>query len=59
MWRTRLNLGKGANSRNAAKECGYQTWLKKHYSLKQVNEYYQTAEKFTSYDNVYIPARKE
>ena len=53
------NLGKGANSRNAAKECGYQTWLKKHYSLKQVNEYYQTAEKFTSYDNVYIPARKE
>lgn len=53
------NLGKGANSRNAAKECGYQTWLKKHYSLKQVNEYYQPAEKFTSYDNVYIPARKE
>lgn len=53
------NLGKGANSRNAAKECGYQTWLKKHYSLKQVNEYYQPAEKFTSYDNVYISARKE
>ena len=53
------NLGKGANSRNAAKECGYQTCLKKHYSLKQVNEYYQPAEKFTSYDNVYIPARKE
>ena len=53
------NLGKGANSRNAAKECGYQTGLKKHYSLKQVNEYYQPAEKFTSYDNVYIPARKE
>lgn len=53
------NLGKGANSRNAAKECGYQTWLKKHYSLKQVNEYYQPAEKFTSYDNVYIPARKD
>lgn len=53
------NLGKGGNSRNAAKECGYQTWLKKHYSLKQVNEYYQPAEKFTSYDNVYIPARKE
>ena len=53
------NLGKGANSRNAAKECGYQTWLKKHYSLKQVNEYYQPAEKFTSYDNVYIPPRKE
>lgn len=53
------NLGKGANSRNAAKECGYQTWLKKNYSLKQVNEYYQPAEKFTSYDNVYIPARKE
>ena len=53
------NLGKGVNSRNAAKECGYQTWLKKHYSLKQVNEYYQPAEKFTSYDNVYISARKE
>ena len=53
------NLGKGANSRNAAKECGYQTWMKKHYSLKQVNEYYQPAEKFTSYDNVYIPPRKE
>ena len=53
------NLGKGANSRNAAKDCGYQAWLKKHYSLKQVNEAYQPEEKFTSYDDVYIPARKD
>lgn len=53
------NLGKGANSRIAAKECGYQAWLKKHYSLKQVNEAYQPEEKFTSYDDVYIPARKD
>ena len=53
------NLGKGANSRTAAKECGYQAWLKKHYSLKEVNEAYQPSEKFTSYDDVYIPARKD
>lgn len=53
------NLGAGANSRIAAKNCGYQAWLKKHYSLKQVNEYYQPKEVFTSYDNIYIPARKD
>ena len=53
------NLGRGANSRIAAKNCGYQAWLKKHYSLKQVNEYYQPKEVFTSYDNIYIPARKD
>ena len=51
------NLGKGANSRDAAKDCGYHAWLKKHYSLKAVNEYYKPAEKFTSYDEVYIPSR--
>ena len=27
--------------------------------LKQVNEYYQPKEVFTSYDNIYIPARKD
>lgn len=53
------NFGAGANSRIAAKNCGYQAWLKKHYSLKQVNEYYQPKEVFTSYDNIYIPARKD
>ncbi len=50
---------KRSYSRIAAKNCGYQAWLKKHYSLKQVNEYYQPKEVFTSYDNIYIPARKD
>lgn len=53
------SLGKGANSRTAAKECGYQAWLKKHYSLREVNECYQPEEMFASYDEVYIPARKD
>lgn len=51
------NLGKGANSREAAKDCGYQAWLKKHYSLKQINGYYQPAERFASFDDIYIPSR--
>ncbi len=51
------NLGKGANSRETAKDCGYHAWLKKHYSLKAINEYYRPAEKFTSYDEAYIPSR--
>ena len=51
------NLGKGANSREAAKNCGYQAWLKKHYSLKQINGYYQPAERFASFDDIYIPSR--
>lgn len=50
-------LGKGANSREAAKSCGYRAWLQKHYSLKEINRYYKPEEPFTSYDEIYVPAR--
>lgn len=50
-------LGKGANSREAAKSCGYRDWLEKHYSLKKINEYYKAEEPFRSYEEIYIPSR--
>ncbi len=53
------NHGRGANSRIAAKTCGYQAWLKKHYSLNAVNEYYQPQEEFKSYEDVHIPVRDD
>ena len=46
---------------NAARAHGLMVELRVGYvwDLKQVNEYYQPKEVFTSYDNIYIPARKD
>lgn len=40
-----------------ARDCGYQTYLAEHYTLAEVSAEYK--EEFKSFDEVYLPARKQ
>lgn len=53
------NFGRRDNSRKEAKQIGFQDYLKKHYTLSQLNEIYQPAVPFSSYSDVYIPGRSD
>lgn len=53
------DFGTGGNSRREAKECGYQDYLEKHYTIEQLNEIYQPETAFEDYSDVYIPRRQD
>ncbi len=51
-------FGTGSASVEMAKKIGYQSYLKKNYTLKKINEAYRPKTPFTSFDQVYIPKRE-
>lgn len=46
-----------AASIKEAKQIGFQDFLKEHYSLEEVNDYFGPATPFTDYDSIAIPDR--
>ena len=50
-------FGSGQYSRDEAKKIGYQSYLKEHYTLGEINDSYRPAEPFTSYSDVYLPRK--
>ncbi len=52
------DFGTGGNSRREAGECGYQDYLREHYTIEQLNEIYQPETAFEDYSDVYIPERR-
>lgn len=49
------NFGTGSESIAEASRCGFQDYLKEHYTLDEVNQYYQPLKSFTDYDSIYLP----
>lgn len=49
------NFGKGNESIEEARRCGFQDYLKKHYTLDELNQYYKLVKPFISYDSIYLP----
>lgn len=53
------NFGRRDNSRKEAKQIGFQDYLKERYTLSELNEIFQPAVAFSSYEEVYIPGRSD
>ncbi|MCD8084664.1 MAG: hypothetical protein LUE86_14450 [Clostridiales bacterium] len=50
-------FGRGEAGRLEAKKIGFQDYLKKHYTLRKLNNIFETEDPFTKYDDIYIPLR--
>lgn len=49
------SFGTGQVSRNEAERIGFQDYLREHYTLDEVNEYFRPARPFASFRDVYVP----
>lgn len=48
-------FGTGLTSINEAERTGYQEYLKKYYTLEQINAYYRPQKTFTQFTEIYMP----
>ncbi|MDD3253847.1 MAG: hypothetical protein PHV18_14965 [Lachnospiraceae bacterium] len=53
------SFGNGQYSIHEAKRIGYQTYLKKNYTMKEINEAYGDDDLFQKVDQVYIPRKNQ
>lgn len=53
------SFGNGTYSINEARKIGFQNYLKKHYTMKEINEAYGQENLFQKVDQVYIPRRSQ
>jgi len=49
------NFGTGSESIAEAGRCGFRNYLKAHYTLDELNQYYKPVRPFTSYESIYLP----
>lgn len=53
------NFGDGQRSKTEAEQIGFHDYLRKHYSVKELNKIYNPTEDFAKYEDVYIPSRSQ
>lgn len=51
------NFGTGSESIAEARRCGFQDYLKVHYTLDELNQYYDPVKTFTAYEDIYLPGK--
>lgn len=50
-------FGTGLDSKNEAERIGYREYLEQHYSVEELNRYYNPVKPFTSWQDVYMPQK--